>query len=118
MKKYFLIAVAALFALPMLNSCGGPSGDAKGDAEIIGDYYEKERKLTVEILEKKLEMAEYYADQNDYKGYKKFLEKIDKLSSKVDKDFEKEHKDEIKDLKKRMEKAEKKLRKKKDKDDD
>ncbi|MBR5171299.1 MAG: hypothetical protein IKW85_12145 [Muribaculaceae bacterium] len=116
MKKYLIIAIAAFIALPLLNSCG-PKGDPKSDAETIADLYEKAQDLRIDILEKELEMAEYYAENNDYKGYKKFLEKQSKLREKVDKDFKKEHKDEFKDLEKRLEKAEKKIRKK-DKDDD
>ena len=106
MKKYFLIAIAAFFALPLLNSCG-PSGDPKKDAESFKGLADDAAKIEIEILEKKLEMAEYYAEEGKAKDYQKFLKKLNKLEEEVQKDYKKD----IKAEDKRRQKAEKKMKK-------
>jgi len=110
MKKYLLISSAALLAITVLNSCG-PSGDPKKDAEAFRKDMEKAQELEIEELTKEAEIAEYYAEQGDYKGYKKYKEKKRKLSEKINKAFEKDNKQEIKQLKRRIEKSERKIRK-------
>lgn len=95
-------------------SVADPTGDPKEDAENLEVLFENSNNIEVEILEKKLAFAEAYAEDGDYKGYKKFKVELDKLEKKLYKDFEKDNEAEMKDLKKRIEKAEEKLSKNRD----
>jgi len=109
MKKYLLVAVAALFALPLMTSCGGPSGDPKKDAESFKGIFEKQHEVDLEMKEKALEVLEYYADKKDAKALKEFSEELDNVKKDVANDFEKENRDKVKDMEKKAEEAEKKL---------
>ena len=119
MKRYLFIATVAFCGLPLLFSCGKPSGDPQKDAELLRGLAEDAIELEIKQMEQQVEFAQYYADDGDYKGYEKFQKKLNKLESAIEKDFKKEHKAELKEAEKRVEKAEKKLNKKKgDKDED
>lgn len=115
MKKFLIIATVAFFCLPLL-SCGKPTGDPKKDVENLKGLVEKAMDNQIKQMEQRLEFAEFYAEDGDYKGYEKFEKKLNKLENAIRKDFE--HKAEYKDAKKRVEKAEKKLNKHKDNEDE
>ena len=110
MKKYFLLVTVVLFCLPLFNSCGSPSGQPKNDAESwrgpFKDYYE----LQIEYLEKRLEMAEYYAKKDDAKGYQEFLKELESNETEIINDFRKEHQDEYEDIQERIYDAKNEIR--------
>lgn len=111
MKKYFLIAAVALIAMPLFTSCNKPTGDPEKDAEKMKGLIEKQQELSIDVLEKQIKVAEYYAEKGDYKGYKKFKKKFDRYVNKVFDNYKNKHIDEFDDLDKRKEKAFKKLMK-------
>lgn len=117
MKKFLIITTVAFFCLPLL-SCGKPTGDPKKDVENLKGLAEKAMDNQIKQMEQRLEFAEFYAEDGDYKGYEKFEKKLNKLENAIHKDFKKEHKAEFKDAEKRVEKAEKKLNKHKDNEDE
>lgn len=118
MKKYFLVAIAGLFLIPLFNSCNKPTGDPIKDAEAFAGDLEAQQQALLDMEEKAVEFAEYYAEQDDYQGYEKFKNKCMELQGKVAKRFERTHKKEIKELEKRLKKAEKILDNSKDDDRD
>ncbi|MBR5171298.1 MAG: hypothetical protein IKW85_12140 [Muribaculaceae bacterium] len=116
MKKYLLLTAAALLALPALNSCGKPSGDAEDDANTFQSLYEKENELTLETLEKTVEIAEYYAENEDLDAWNDLDEEFKDLISDI---YEDKYEDKIDDLQDKIKDAVDDMKdKKKDKDDD
>ena len=109
MKKYLLIAMAAMIAWPLFNSCNNPSGDPEKDAKNKLALIEKKQKLEIEILQKQLEVAQFYAEKNDYDGYRKFLKKFNRLSQKINNDKRMEHRDEYKNIEEREMMIEKRI---------
>ncbi|MBR5171308.1 MAG: hypothetical protein IKW85_12190 [Muribaculaceae bacterium] len=117
MKNIFLIAAATIISLPLFNSCGDPSGQPKNDAENWKGLAEKSYKLNIEFLEKKLEMAEYYAKKEDPEGYKEFLKELDKREKEIREDFYDDHEEEFDDIKERTIDAEEDMREKRNKEE-
>ncbi|MBR5171306.1 MAG: hypothetical protein IKW85_12180 [Muribaculaceae bacterium] len=107
MKKYLIIATAALIALPLFNACNKPTGDPEKDARNKKQIIDQNQELEIEFLEKKLEVAEYYAEKGDYKEYKRFLKNLDLIKEKVERKLQREHDDEYHDIVGRRHKAEK-----------
>ncbi|MBR5117841.1 MAG: hypothetical protein IK100_04250 [Muribaculaceae bacterium] len=115
MKKYLLIFAAALLALPAFNSCDKkPTGDPTEDAEAFQSLLEKQQDITLEAQQKMADLAEYYAENEDYDAY----EDLQKEFFKMAEDLQEQYEDQINDLRKKIEKVEKKLDKKKNKDSD
>ena len=92
MKKYLLISVASLVALPALNSCG-PTGDPDKDAEAFDELLEKYCELDLEIKKKDVDYLEYYAKKKDYKTYLEY----DSLRTSLSNDY-KDYQQQIEDL--------------------
>ena len=109
MKKFLLFAVSALVALPMITSCGGPSGDPKKDAESCKDLIKKKLEIELKQQEKNLEILEYYADKKDAKAYADFNEQLQDVIKDANNEFEKENRDKIKELEKKAKEATDKL---------
>ena len=103
MKKYFFIAAMAFITLTLCFSCDKPSGQPKNDAEnwrgIIEDTYQTH----IKYLERKLQMAEYYASKDDPEGYQAFLEDLQEQEKQIASDFKNEHEDEFDDIADRKE---------------
>ncbi|MBO4722914.1 MAG: hypothetical protein J5629_08270 [Muribaculaceae bacterium] len=115
MKKYLLLLAAALLALPAFNSCDKkPTGNPTEDAEAFQGLLEKEQDITLKAQQKFADLAEYYAENEDYETY----EDLQKEFLDMTKDLQEQYEDQLKDLTKQFEKAEKKLNKKKNKDND
>ena len=112
MKKYLLIVAAALLALPALNSCNKPSGDPEKDAEAFQGLIEDQLEIELEAQQKIADLAEYYAENEDYDAYKDLQDEFMEMS----KDLQEQYEDQIKDLNKAISKVEKKINKKKNKD--
>lgn len=115
MKKYLLLTAAALLALPALNSCSSkPTGDPEKDAEAFQGLLEKKYDLNLKATEKTADVAEYYAENNDYDDYKDLQEEFLDMA----KDVMEEYEDQEEDLVEAINKAEKKIYKNNDSDDD
>lgn len=114
MKKYLLIVAAALLALPALNSCNKPSGDPEKDAEAFQGLIEDQLEIELEAQQKIADLAEFYAENEDYDAYKDLQEEFFEMS----KDLQEQYEDQIKDLNKAISKVEKKINKKKNKNND
>jgi predicted nucleic acid-binding Zn-ribbon protein len=114
MKKYLLIVAAALLALPALNSCNKPSGDPEKDAEAFQGLIEDQLEIELEAQQKIADLAEYYAENEDYDAYKDLQDEFFEMS----KDLQEQYEDQIKDLNKAISKVEKKINKKKNKNND
>ena len=114
MKKYLLLTAVALLALPALNSCNKPSGDPEKDAEAFQGLIEKGQELTLEAQQKVADLAEYYAENEDYDAYKDLQKEFQDMV----KDLQDQYEDQMKDLTKAISKVEKKINKKKNKKHD
>ena len=114
MKKYLLIVAATLLALPALNSCNKPSGDPVKDAEAFQGLIEDQLEIELEAQQKIADLAEYYAENEDYDAYKDLQDEFFEMS----KDLQEQYEDQIKDLNKAISKVEKKINKKKNKDNE
>lgn len=114
MKKYLLIVAATLLALPALNSCNKPSGDPEKDAEAFQGLIEDQLEIELEAQQKIADLAEYYAENEDYDAYKDLQDEFMEMS----KDLQEQYEDQIKDLNKAISKVEKKINKKKNKDNE
>jgi len=113
MKKYLLITLAALLALPALYSCNKPTGDPEKDAEAFQGFFEDQLKLKLEKQQKVADLAEYYAENEDYDAYKELQEEV----LEIGKDLKEEYEDQVEELSKALEKAKKKINKKNKGDD-
>lgn len=111
MKKYLLLATATLIALPLFNSCNKPTGDPEKDAKHKKSIIEQNKELEIEYLEKKLKVAEYYAEKSDYKTYRRFLHTLERLNEKVRRQYNNEHIDEYRNITNHQRKANKALHK-------
>lgn len=114
MKKYLLITLAALLALPALYSCNKPTGDPEKDAEAFQGFFEDQLKLKLETQQKVADLAEYYAENEDYDAYKELQEEV----FDIFKDLQEKYEDQHEELDEAIAKAEKKINKKNNKDDD
>lgn len=114
MKKYLLIVAAAILALPALNSCNKPSGDPTEDAEKFQNLLEKDQEIELEAQLKLADIAEYYAENEDYDTY----EDLQKEFLEMTKELQDQYEDQIEKLNKKIAKVEKKLNKNKDNDDE
>ena len=92
--------------MPLFFSCGDPSGNPKNDAENMRGYIEKSYKHQIEFLEKKLEVAQYYAQKDDPEGYEDFLKELTKKDLEVHENFNDDHEEEIEKINDRLEDAE------------
>ncbi len=115
MKKFLLLLAAALLVIPAFNSCDKkPTGNPTDDAEAFQTLLEKQQEITLEAQQKMADIAEYYAENEDYDTYKDLQKEFFKMAE----DLQEQYEDQMKDLRKKIEKAEKKLDKKKNKDND
>lgn len=110
MKKYFLITVGALLALPLMNSCGGGvSGDPKKDAESFKSFYEKRAEIDFEEEQKQLEILEYYAEKKNDEAYNDFKNYLEFVKKDVANEYEKKYRDKTMEMNKAKNVAEAKL---------
>lgn len=99
MKKFLFFAASALLALPMITSCGGPTGKPKKDAESLKGLYEKLAEDSLELKEKEIEILEHYADKKDKAAYDEFKNQQVPFAVKdAGNEFEKKHREKIMEL--------------------
>ena len=110
MKKYFLITIGTLLALPLMNSCGGDiSGDPKKDAEDFKSFYEKRAEIDFEEEQKQLEILEYYAEKKNEEAYNDFIDYLEYVKTDAKNEYEKKYRDKTIEMKKARNVAEAKL---------
>ena len=116
MKKFLLVASCALLVLPFITSCNSsPTGDPKADAEAFQKVIEQQLDIELEARQKVVDLAEYYAENEEYDAYEDLQNEFLEMTS----DLQEKYEDQLKDLEKALQKAEKKIyKKKKTKSDD
>ena len=88
MKKYLLIVAVALLALPALNSCNKPSGDPVKDAEAFQGLIEDQLEIELEAQQKIADLAEYYAENEDYDAYKDLQDEFMEMSKDLQEQYD------------------------------